>query len=189
MPIGNAYATGNIIAFIEQFHLKNKKLNILDVGCGIGHNGFIFREMFEIRYSRLKPKDWMHQVEAIEIFDDYRNPIWDYVYDKVTIGDCIKMAPLLEDKKYDIIFATELLEHFKKEQALSLLDKLISKLTDDGSIIITIPVGEEKAVLEQKDLFGNIHETHKSYLTIKDFQGYKIKHKVNDGIFMVGRQT
>lgn len=187
MPIGNAYATGNIIAFIEQYHLKNKRLHVLDIGCGIGHNGFIFREMFEIRYSRLKPKDWMHRVEAIEIFRDYRNPVWDYVYDKVMISDCIKMVPLLEDEKYDIIFATEVLEHFKMEQALFLLDKLIKKLSNDGSIIITIPVGEEKTVLEQKDLFGNIHETHKSYLTIRDFERYHIKHKVNDGVFMIGR--
>jgi hypothetical protein len=67
------------------------------------------------------------------------------------------------------------------------LDTLINKITDDGSIIITIPVGEEKAILEQKDLFGNIHETHRTYLTFKDFERYNIKHKVNDGIFMIGR--
>ena len=187
MPIGNAYATGNIIAFIEQWHLKNKSLNVLDVGCGIGHNGFIFREMFEIRYSRLKPEDWMHRVEAIEIFEEYRNPVWDYVYDKKIIGDCLKIVPSLNDKKYDIIFATELLEHLDREEIYFLLDKLLEKLTDDGSIIITIPLGEEKAVLEQKALFGNIHETHRSYLTIKDFQRYNIKHRVNDGIFMIGR--
>lgn len=188
MPIGNAYATGNIIAFIEQYHLKNKKLNVLDVGCGIGHNGFIFREMFEIRYSRLNPKDWIHRVEAIEIFEDYRNPVWDYVYDKIMIGDCIQLSPLLEDEKYDIIFATEILEHFERNQMHNLLSTLIKKITDEGSIVITIPVGEEKAILEQKDLFKNVHETHRSYLTIKDFERYKIKHKVNDGIFMIGRE-
>jgi len=83
VPIGNAYATGSITAFIEQNHLKNRRLNVLDIGCGIGHNGFIFREMFEIRYSRLNPEDWIHLIEAIEVFEDYRNPVWDYVYDKV----------------------------------------------------------------------------------------------------------
>ncbi|MBU3934243.1 MAG: class I SAM-dependent methyltransferase [Candidatus Omnitrophica bacterium] len=188
MPIGNAYATGNIVAFIDQYHLKNKRLNVLDIGCGIGHNGFIFREMFEIRYSRLKPKEWMHRVEAIEIFEDYRNPIWDYVYDEVIVHDCQKAIPLLEDKKFDIIFATEVLEHFEKDKIHLLLDELIKKLTDDGSIIITIPLGEEKAVLAQKDLFGNVHETHRSYLIFKDFEKYNIRHKVNDGIFMIGRE-
>ena len=188
MPIGNAYATGNVIAFIEQYHLKNKKLKVLDVGCGIGHNGFIFREMFEIRYSRLKPKDWMHRIEAIEIFENYRNPVWDYAYDEVMIGDCLKVVPYLEDNKYDIIFATEILEHFEKEQMHSLLEKLIKKINVGGSIIVTIPVGEEKAVLEQKELFGNVYETHRSYLTIKDFERYHIKHKVNDGVFMIGRK-
>lgn len=187
MPIGNAYATGNIIAFIEQHHLNNKKLNVLDIGCGIGHNGFIFREMFEIRYCRLKPKDWMHRVEAIEVFENYRNPVWDYVYDKVIVSDCLKAISLL-DKKYDIIFTTEVLEHFQKKQLYSLLDKLIEKLTDDGSIIITIPLGEEKAILEQKELFGNIYEIHQTYLTIKDFERYNIKHKINDGIFMIGKK-
>jgi len=39
--------------------------------------------MFEIRYSRLNPEDWIHLIEAIEVFEDYRNPVWDYVYDKV----------------------------------------------------------------------------------------------------------
>jgi len=188
VPVGNAYATGNIVAFIEQYHLNNKKLNVLDIGCGIGHNGFIFREMFEIRYSRLKPKDWMHRVEAIEIFEDYRNPIWNYVYDQVKIYDCLKAVPFLEDRKYDIIFATEVLEHFEKEKMYLLLEGLIKKLTDDGSIIITIPVGDKKAVLTQKGVFGNAHETHRSYLTFEDFEKYNIKHKVNDGIFMIGRK-
>ncbi|MBL7198222.1 MAG: class I SAM-dependent methyltransferase [Candidatus Omnitrophica bacterium] len=189
MPIGNVYATGNIVAFIEQYHLKNKKLNLLDIGCGIGHNGFIFREMFEIRYLRLKPKDWMHHIVAVEIFENYRNPVWDYVYNEVMVCDCARIVPYLEDNKYDIIFATEIFEHFQKEQMHLLLDELLKKLTIDGSVIITIPIGEEKAILEQKDLFGNLNETHRSYLTIKDFEQYNIKHKVNNGIFMLGRQV
>jgi len=189
MPIGNAYATGNIIAFIEQFHIRNEKLNVLDVGCGMGHNGFIFREMFEIRYQRLNPEQWMHLIEAIEIFRGYENPVWQYVYNKVMVGDCLKIGRFLEDKKYDIIFLTEILEHFEKEQVYYLLDELMKKMTDSGSIIITIPVGDEKSVLEQKDTFGNIHETHKSYLTIDDFDQYPLKHKVNSGVFMIGRKT
>ncbi len=189
MPIGNAYATGNIIAFIEQYHLKNKKLNVLDIGCGMGHNGFIFREMFEIRYCRLNPIDWMHRIEAVEIFGDYRNPVWDYVYDEVIVCDCLKALPLLKNDKYDIVFATDVLEHFEKEEMRFLLDKLIEKLTDDGSLIISIPVGEKKALLAQKELFGNVHETHRSYLTIKDFERCYIKHKVNDGVFMIGRKN
>lgn len=188
MPIGNAYATGSIIAFIEQYHLKGKRLDVLDIGCGMGHNGFIFREMFEIRYLRLKPEQWIHRVEAIEIFRDYKNPVWDYVYDKVIICNCLKAMHFLEDNKYDIIFATEVLEHFKKKKVHFLLDKLLKKLTDDGSIIITIPIGKEKAILKQKDVFGNMHEAHKSFLTIEDFEKYHIKHKVNDGVFMIGRR-
>lgn len=187
MPIGNAYATGSIISFIERYHVKNKELTVLDVGCGIGHNGFIFREMFEVRYCRLKPEDWMHQVEAIEVFEDYRNPVWDYVYNNVMISDCLEQIPLLGDNKYDIIFATELLEHFKKKEVHFLLEKLIKKLTPDGSIIVTIPLGTEEEVLAQKDIFGNIHEVHRSHLTIKDFEKYYIRHKVNDGVFMIGR--
>lgn len=187
MPIGNVYATGNIIGFIEKHHLKNRKLNVLDVGCGIGHNGFIFREMFEIRYRRLKPKDWIHRIEAIEIFEGYRNPVWEYFYDEVMVCDCLKTVPLLQKRNYDIVFATEILEHFEKEQMYFLLDKLIERVTDDGSIVITIPVGREKAVLKQKEFFGNVYETHRSYLTIKDFEKYHIKDKVNDGIFVIGR--
>jgi 2-polyprenyl-3-methyl-5-hydroxy-6-metoxy-1,4-benzoquinol methylase len=186
MPIGNAYATGNIIAFIEQHYLKNRKLDVLDIGCGIGHNGFIFREMFDIRYLRLKPKDWLHWVEAIEIYQDYRNPIWDYFYNKVTVGDCLEIIPVL-DKEFDIVFATEILEHFEKGQVYLLLDNLFKKLNQEGSVIITIPLGNENAILEQKELFGNIHEEHRTYLTIDDFKKYSIKHKVNDGIFMIGK--
>ncbi len=187
MPIGNAYATGNIIAFIEQHYLNNRKLSLLDIGCGIGHNGFIFREMFDIRYMRLKPKDWLHWVEAIEIHEDYRNPVWDYFYNKVTVGDCLKLVPVL-DKKFDIVFATEIMEHFEKEQAYFLLDNMLKKLNPNGSIIVTIPVGDEKAILEQRGLFGNIHETHRIYLVIDDFKKYNIRHKVNDGIFMIGQK-
>ncbi|MBD3272326.1 MAG: methyltransferase domain-containing protein [Elusimicrobia bacterium] len=187
MPIGNAYATGTIIAFIEQYHLKNKTLNVLDVGCGIGHNGFVFREMFEIRYARLKPEEWMHHITAIEIFQGYKNPTWDYVYNTVIIGNCLTEVPYLKNERYDIIFATEILEHLERKDMYSLLDELLHMITDDGSIIITIPVADKEAFLSQKDLFGNINETHKNYVTIKDFKKYYIKHAVNDGIFMIGK--
>jgi len=100
----------------------------------------------------------------------------------------LKAAPFLEEKKYDIVFATELLEHFEKKHMYYLVDTLLEKIAEEGSIIVTIPVGDKESVLEQKDLFGNIHETHKSYLTIKDFEKYYIKSKVNSGIFMIGRR-
>jgi len=187
MPIGNAYATGNIIAFIEQYYLRNKKLTVLDIGCGIGHNGFIFREMFDIRYMRLKPKDWLHWVEAIEVHGDYKNPVWDYVYNQVTIGNCLKVIPGI-DKKFDVILATEILEHFDKKDAYLLLDTLLEKLKEGGSIIVTIPVGDKDSILEQKELYGNVHEEHKTHLTFADFTKYSIRHKVNDGIFMIGQK-
>lgn len=186
MPIGNAYATGSIISFIENNHIANERLNILDVGCGIGHNGFIFREMFEIRYMRLKPEDWMHRIEAIEVFAPYKNPVWDYVYNMVWVSDCLKGVQFLRDGYYDIIFATELLEHLKKEAIYFLLDKLLEKLRKNGSIVITIPVGDKSEIMRQKTVFGNPYEAHQTYLTIKDFKKYNIRHKVNDGIFMIG---
>lgn len=188
MPIGNAYATGSVIFFIEQHHINNERLNVLDVGCGIGHNGFIFREMFEIRYMRLKPVDWIHRVEAIEIFARYQNPVWDYVYNKVMVCDCLKNAHALKDGYYDIIFATELLEHLTKEQAYSLLDELLKKLKKDGSVIITIPFGEESEIMKQKAVFDNPYEVHRTYLTMKDFKRYRVKHKVNEGVFMIGHK-
>ena len=187
MPIGNAYATGAIISFIEKNHILGKKLNVLDLGCGIGHNGFIFREMFEIRYLRLRPKQWLHRLEGIEIFKGYKNPIWEYYYDEVMIEDCLKLAPTLKDGNYDTIFATELLEHFKKDQAHFLVNNMLKKLNRKGSLIITIPVGAKNEVLKQRAVFKNIHETHRSYLTIKDFAYYHIKHKVNNGVFMLGK--
>ncbi|MFC1804692.1 class I SAM-dependent methyltransferase [Candidatus Omnitrophota bacterium] len=188
MPIGNAYATGNIIAFIDQYHVKNKALTVLDIGCGMGHNGFIFREMFDIRYMRLKPKDWTHSLEGIEVFEDYRNPVWDYYYNKVTVEDCLKVLPALADAKYDIIFATEILEHFEKEKVYELLDLLLTKITADGSIIITIPTSKKEAVLAQKNAHGNVHETHRTYLQFEDFQRYHIRYKVNNGIFMISKK-
>lgn len=187
MPVGNAYATGNIVAFIEQYHIRSERLNVLDVGCGIGHNGFIFREMFEIRYQRLHPDEWIHSVEAIEIFRGYENPVWNYVYNKIMVGDCLKIGRFLDNDKYDIVFLTEILEHFEKEKVYYLLDMLMAKIKRDGSIVITVPLGDERRILEQKEVFGNVHETHKSCLTANDFGRYSIKYKINDGIFVIGK--
>ena len=150
MPIGNAYATGELISFIEQNHIFEQSINALDLGCGIGHNGFIFREMFEIRYLRLQPKEWMHRMEGIEIFEGYKNPVWDYFYDKVTIGDCLKLIGNLMDDNYDVVFATELLEHFEEDKVYFFVENILKKLNKGGSLIITVPVGKGEEVLKQQ---------------------------------------
>src|SRR4051812_16897165 len=82
MPQSDHWAVPWVVEVVN--HLLPE--TVLDFGVGNGQFGLQLRQCLDIGHGRLKPEDWRATIEGIEIFEEYRNPIWDYFYDKVHVG-------------------------------------------------------------------------------------------------------
>lgn len=143
--------------------------SILDVGVGFGGNGVLFRQYTDIRWGRYKK--WQTRIDGIEIFSGYKNPIWTYIYHRIFIGNALSI--ILKLGNYDIIFLGDILEHFKKDEALLLLSECIKKA--NRFVIISTPAtfrdGSAGVILHK-----NPYEEHKCLLEDRDFPaGSKIE--------------
>lgn len=165
MPINRG---SHLSALIEEVKHLNPQ-SILDVGCGFGLNGAIFRAYTDIRWSEVYPeryKDWQTRIDAIEIFENYRNPLWK-VYDRVVVGDA-QYHFGMDDQllpQYDLIYCGDMIEHFEKPAA----HQLIRKMLDHGKYVI---IATPSPTPPQAPVLGNAHEEHLSEWDEKDFMEY-----------------
>jgi hypothetical protein len=130
--------------------------SILDVGVGFGAYGLLAREFLDTANVPEKENhgylQFTMRVDGIEVFETYKNPNYDWVYDKVHFGNALDILPNLEEN-YEMILLIDVLEHFTKEDG----DKLLTMLVERGqNVLIATPnnIGDQGAE------FGNEHETH-----------------------------
>lgn len=159
MPQSDPYNIPWILEIVKRVN----PTSILDVGIGNGTYGFLFRQSLDIGKGRLKKDTWKLEIDGIEIFENYRNPIWEYFYDRVFIGDVINFVDKLD--YYDLIFLGDIIEHFDKATGMLLLKKLNRKAE---TIIVVTPRGE----YPQGEVFENIKETHLSEWRETDFTSF-----------------
>lgn len=134
--------------------------SIIDVGMGIGKYGFLCREYLDIWDDKLYPDQWTTRIDGIEIFPKYKNPIWDYYYDSVYLGDA--STGLEKSGNAELILLIDIIEHMSKDDGASLLRKSLSCGT---YVLVSTP----SIFFEQEEFFGNAHETHVSHWTADDF--------------------
>lgn len=151
------------IPFIIQAMVSIQPKRILDIGVGTGTYGFLLRQYLDIVPGRLKKTEWTVQIDGMEIFPDYHNPIWDHYYNHILIGDALDLAE--EIGTYDVILIADVIEHFEKVDGLTLLRKLAPKAR---FIVITSPAND----YPQGTLYDNVHEQHLSAWREKDFEPY-----------------
>ena len=133
---------------------------VLDVGIGMGTYGFLLRQHLDISRDRLDPREWKTSIHGIEIFPGYKNPVWDYAYDKVEVAD-IRVI-LNELGQYDVVICNDVLEHLKKDDARSVIQCL---LKHSPVLISTTPNREYPQGIRA----GNEAERHLSLLVETDF--------------------
>jgi len=133
---------------------------ILDVGVGFGKWGILCREGLDVTSGRIQKTDWQTQIDGIEIFEQYRNPLWDIAYNRVIIGDILEMIEDLPE--YDLILLCDVIEHFEKQIGYGLLLRLMEK---SKVIILSSPRG----FMAQGAVWDNAYEEHKSGWTKRDF--------------------
>lgn len=63
--------------------LQEHPQSILDVGIGFGKYGVLLREALDVSREKYRKKDWTVQIDGVEAFKSYRNPIHDYIYNRI----------------------------------------------------------------------------------------------------------
>lgn len=160
MPTSWYQAIPGIMSII----LQEQPESVLDIGIGFGKYGFLLRENLDIAHERYYKSEWKTKIDGVEVFKDYINPIHEYIYNNIYIGNIVELIDSLP--KYDVILLIDVLEHFTKEEGLSLLHELVSK--SRKALIISTP----KYPDEQLEYRGNKFEEHKSRWSILDFSAF-----------------
>jgi hypothetical protein len=156
MPFSNLFHLAPVVHFVNS--VPNQR--ILDAGIGTGSYGFILRQTLEIAEQRLEKATWMHQIDGIEIFEQYRNPVWDFAYDRVHMGDIRTI--LQQVGSYDVVVCCDVLEHFPRAEASQLVRRFLERAP---VLIATTPIVD----IEQGAWGGNEAERHHCLLAPDDF--------------------
>jgi SAM-dependent methyltransferase len=158
MPLSNPEHVPVVLHFAQAVRPRT----VLDVGIGTGSYGLLLRQSLDIGFGRVQPDSWQTQIDGIEIFEPYRNPVWGYAYSRVLMGDIRALLPQLHG--YDLVLCNDVLEHFPRDEARALVHQLL----DHGRVLIaTTP----NRAYPQGAWGGNEAETHHSMLDATDFTG------------------
>jgi len=155
------------ISDIISIYMQHKRKTVLDVGCGFGKWGHLFREYGDVFMGRPDKADWQTRIIGVEAHEPYIGPHHRHVYDDIIIGDIAKIAPGLPN--FDFGYAGDVIEHLDKGAALSVIKELRRKC---GTLVVCIPLGMD---WPQGEAFGNIHEEHRSTWTRFDFDDWPTK--------------
>ncbi len=158
MPQSDYWSVPFVLDVVDQLKPKS----VMDFGVGIGQYGLHLRQLLDIGPGRLHKSNWSTVIDGIELFEPYRNPLWDYFYDSITIGDGRSVLRDLPDS-IDLILICDVIEHFEDHEAIALLDLARSKAT---WVLVTTPNGS----YPQGDVFGNEAERHRSEWVVDDFR-------------------
>ncbi len=164
MCVSAPYAIPVIVHAARQI----KPRSILDIGCGFGKYGMLFREYLDIweavELAQTKKDAWTTRLEGVEIYPDYLTPVHDFIYDKIHVGQALDIIDTLG--RYDLIFMGDVLEHFEKHDG----ERLIPKLYEHANkcVLLTYPTN----ATSREGFWGNDPEAHRSVWKQKDFQRY-----------------
>lgn len=138
-----------IMEYLRNRDLKNIKLLVLDIGCGRGKNGGIVK-------SNCLTSGLDCLLLGVDIWRPNLVTCNKIVrsYDSLILSDSLRLP--FAKSSFDIIIATEILEHMKKEEGIIFLkdcEKLVKK---GGFFIISTPQGEQA----QDEINNNKWEKH-----------------------------
>ena len=171
MPTGGWQCYDHVLRHMSQkVKVKNSPSeHLLDIGVGGGRWGFIFRDCMEWRADRYFKGDWKHQVTGIEVFAEYKTPVWDYAYDRVYIGDMVDLIPesIQRHGPFQYVTFMDVIEHVEKDVGEALLSTLVANCT--GYLYIAFPdCSNPERALKQGAVHDNVHETHRALWSVSN---------------------
>jgi hypothetical protein len=156
MPTSDVHNIVPILTLVQQLQPRS----VLDIGCGFGKYGVLLREYLDVWNERLEADSWQVRLEGIDAFAPYHNPIWDFIYQKVHIGEAQKLLPQLEE--FDVILIADVIEHLERDVAIELVKYSLEKAK---FLIVSTP----KEFYLQQDANDNPYEIHRILWTRADF--------------------
>ena len=112
--------------YFGSFLPRDKEAKILDIGCGNG--GFVY---------------WLQSLgyknsEGIDISKEQVGIARNLGIPNIKCADLVEFLKS-KDKAYDIIFARDIIEHFKKEEIINILSLIFNSLKQEGTVVIQAP--------------------------------------------------
>jgi hypothetical protein len=156
MPTSDVHNIVPILTILQNLQPES----VLDIGCGFGKYGVLLREYLDIWQERLGPQQWQVRLEAIDAYPQYRNPIWDYVYQAIHVGRAQDLLPTLSF--YDVILIADVIEHLERAEAKELVQQSLAK---SRAVVISTP----REFFAQTDTNHNPFEIHRILWTAADF--------------------
>lgn len=159
MPISDSWAVPWVMEVVNGV----RPASLLDFGVGMGEYGFHIRQSLDIGDGLLHRDKWKRRIDGVDVFPDYKNPIWEYYYNEVVVADGRTVLERTSPGKYDMIIACDVIEHFDTADALA----VIRRMREIAPwVVITTPNGH----YSQGTLHGNEAETHRSHWKPSDFE-------------------
>ncbi len=150
-------------------------VRILDVGFGRGVWGFFFKTMFmgKPHLVGVEPyKPYCDNQRKASIYDEvYNGPIQDYLRDHLAT-------------RFNVILASEVMEHLGRDNALRVVEELKKHLTPEGVLIITVPDGDTPG---GEGFDGNALHKHQSGFEASDFENRGFATKIIPRLHISGR--
>lgn len=169
MPFSQSRQISAISAWLE----NSRPTSILDVGAGIGLYGLLARiylegaELFEAELGqevRYRPPELRQlRVEGIEGFAAYRNPLHDFVYDQLHIGEALSVLRQMPSDAFDTVLAIDIIEHFSPADGEALCREL--RRVSRHTLLISTP-----KVFSPQDIAANPLENHRSHWRDSDLR-------------------
>ena len=152
--------------------VETRPRSLLDIGLGNGKLGYIARDLLDVMLGeRYRRDEWQVRIDGIEVFPDYLQGHQEIIYDNIYIGDALSVLPGLG--LYDTIILGDVLEHFPKDQAWTVLDLCFEHL--EKHLILNLPMGE---AWQQPEIYNNPHEKHRSFWHWDELKPFVWKYKL-----------